>query len=411
VRYELHILLCRTRRIGRLVACLWPRTPGFDPGSVHVRFVMAEEAMEQSFLETLGIRPHQCYTYDTDKRPKPGILLGKQYPFRNRGTVYQTAFAPSVCTWSDTWPQETWGSTRSLPLPPEHGSSNLRNINLRDLSISQRCCWRFKSRGMWRSVVGVTVPDVLKDSTAFFPHCLTVNIKALRPFETSGNTKRCSVISNKTCLHSLPLSHLTDTAHIPHLCMSVFHLHLPITTVAPHAYPRQVLFHPNVFRLLAPTAARQPPTRVTKQSLFYSSRFSVSLFFTNKAAIDRSIDATKSNSHHAVRRTSTNSSQNFRLLQLRKQNDTQTLFTSQGTTWQWRGYSLSSSSGNRTWTVDWLPLKMMAQSFETSGARCPAIQRHIPEDSNPQHRLQLLNPVWIFWTSGIQPFLFAYPHI
>ena len=49
-----------------------------------------------------GIRPHQCYTYDTDKRPKPGILLGKQYPFRNRGTVYQTAFAPSVCTWSDT---------------------------------------------------------------------------------------------------------------------------------------------------------------------------------------------------------------------------------------------------------------------------------------------------------------------
>jgi ElaB/YqjD/DUF883 family membrane-anchored ribosome-binding protein len=38
-----------------------------------------------------------------------------------------------------------------------------------------------------------------------------------------------------------------------------------------------------------------------------------------------------------------------------------------------------------------LPWNMEEQTSETSEAICPAIQRHIPEESNPQYRLQLLS--------------------
>jgi len=39
-----------------------------------------------------------------------------------------------------------------------------------------------------------------------------------------------------------------------------------------------------------------------------------------------------------------------------------------------------------------LPWNMEALPSETSAAICPAAQRHIPEASNPQYRLQLLSP-------------------
>lgn len=39
-----------------------------------------------------------------------------------------------------------------------------------------------------------------------------------------------------------------------------------------------------------------------------------------------------------------------------------------------------------------LPWNMEEQTSETSAAICPAIQRHILEDSNHQYRLQLLSP-------------------
>jgi hypothetical protein len=41
-------------RLRRLVAGLSPRRPGFDPGSVHVRFVVDKVALGQGFLRVVG---------------------------------------------------------------------------------------------------------------------------------------------------------------------------------------------------------------------------------------------------------------------------------------------------------------------------------------------------------------------
>jgi hypothetical protein len=48
----------------RLVASLSPRRPGFDPGSVHVRFVVDKVALGQFFLRIVGfplsVSFHRC---------------------------------------------------------------------------------------------------------------------------------------------------------------------------------------------------------------------------------------------------------------------------------------------------------------------------------------------------------------
>jgi len=66
VRCELQIPLGRPRCIRRSVSCLSLRISGFDPESVHVRYVMAEVAMGQSFLRTLAIHPRQRSKLDTN---------------------------------------------------------------------------------------------------------------------------------------------------------------------------------------------------------------------------------------------------------------------------------------------------------------------------------------------------------
>jgi len=45
---------------------------------------------------------------------------------------------------------------------------------VQDLMVSQWCCWGFGSAGMWHSVIGWVVPDVLKDHGAFIFRCQAV---------------------------------------------------------------------------------------------------------------------------------------------------------------------------------------------------------------------------------------------
>ena len=63
--------------------------------------------------------------------------------------------------------------TRSCVLPV-HMSQCMSD--LRDVRFSQRCCWRFKTSGMWRSVTGRLVTDLGKCSTS---RCRTPYVSSL----------------------------------------------------------------------------------------------------------------------------------------------------------------------------------------------------------------------------------------
>jgi hypothetical protein len=76
------------------------------------------------------------------------------------------------------------------------------------LRFSQRCSWGFWSSGMWRSVAGLGIYNILKDCVAFiftgqgvkkkkfFLNCLTLKIKVLHSCEKSQITNpatRCHI--------------------------------------------------------------------------------------------------------------------------------------------------------------------------------------------------------------------------
>jgi hypothetical protein len=46
----------------RLVAGLWPRRLGFDPGSIHVGFVVDKVALGQGFFPSTLVFPCQFYS-------------------------------------------------------------------------------------------------------------------------------------------------------------------------------------------------------------------------------------------------------------------------------------------------------------------------------------------------------------
>jgi hypothetical protein len=78
----------------RLVACLPPRRPGFDPGSVHVGFVVDKVALGQVFLRVLRFSPVNFVIFITGLHKKPqgcrASVASAAGPFATKNKTYYT---------------------------------------------------------------------------------------------------------------------------------------------------------------------------------------------------------------------------------------------------------------------------------------------------------------------------------
>jgi hypothetical protein len=85
----------------RLVAGLSPRRPGFDPGSVHVGFVVDKVALEQAFPRVLRFSPLNFIPpvfHYSEKRKKKLIIFITGLHNKPQGCGASVASAAGPCT-------------------------------------------------------------------------------------------------------------------------------------------------------------------------------------------------------------------------------------------------------------------------------------------------------------------------
>jgi hypothetical protein len=73
---------------------------------------------------------------------------------------------------------------------------------LRDLRILHCYCWGFKSSGEWHHVVGWLTPDISKGCHAFILDCLTLKMRARKPYKIVANDSLNDAVSHSRWLES-----------------------------------------------------------------------------------------------------------------------------------------------------------------------------------------------------------------